>query len=270
MNEQPVCSENELRWRSRQRFDCMAATGSWNSAVENSPELAADDRLHGESCFAELQHLQDVEPTAGIDEPDSQTNASNKRQLVLLSFICVNKNHTISTLLRQYGTSETKYGLRPRHYSLTLSVKISSITERYFVTRLLFKDVYWRLTIPTFILLYISIARSHLDYCSSVWAPYRKGDIEALEKVPKRATKILLGLKNLRLEKSCVKYDLWKFNFSNRVVNTWNSLPNWVVSANTTNMFKARLDKFWHNQDIIYNLRVQLQATGSHSECLYE
>jgi len=41
------------------------------------------------------------------------------------------------------------------------------------------------LTISTFILLYISMVRSHLDYCSSVWAPYRKGDIEALEKVQK-------------------------------------------------------------------------------------
>ena len=41
------------------------------------------------------------------------------------------------------------------------------------------------------------MVRSHLDYCSSVWAPYRKGDIEALEKVQKRATKILPGLKNL-------------------------------------------------------------------------
>jgi len=57
---------------------------------------------------------------------------------------------------------------------------------------------------------------------------------------------------------------------SNRVVNTWNSLPNWVVSANTTNTFKAGLDKFWHNQDIIYNFRAQLQGTGSHSEWLYE
>ena len=26
------------------------------------------------------------------------------------------------------------------------------------------------------------------------------------------------------------------------MVNIWNSLPNWVVSANTTNTFKARLD----------------------------
>jgi len=33
------------------------------------------------------------------------------------------------------------------------------------------------LTIPTFILIYKSMVRSHLDYCCSVWAPYKKGDI---------------------------------------------------------------------------------------------
>jgi len=43
-----------------------------------------------------------------------------------------------------------------------------------------------------------------------------------------------------------------------------------VVSANTINMFKTKLDKFWHNQDIIYNFRAQLQGTGSHSEFSYE
>jgi len=41
------------------------------------------------------------------------------------------------------------------------------------------------------------MVRSHLDYCSSVWAPYKKGDVEALEKVQKKATKILPALKNL-------------------------------------------------------------------------
>jgi len=41
------------------------------------------------------------------------------------------------------------------------------------------------------------MVRYHLDYCSSVWAPYRKGDIEALEKVQRRATKILPSLKKL-------------------------------------------------------------------------
>ena len=57
-----------------------------------------------------------------------------------------------------------------------------------------------------------------------------------------------------------------------KMVNTQNSLPNRVffVSANTTNMFKARLDKYWHNQDILFNFKAQLQGTGSRSECLYE
>jgi len=49
---------------------------------------------------------------------------------------------------------------------------------------------------------------------------------------------------DLRLQKLWVRYDLCKFGFSNRVISKWNSLPNWVVSANTTNTFKARLDKF--------------------------
>ena len=47
----------------------------------------------------------------------------------------------------------------------------------------LIKRNFKHLTIPTFILLYNSMVRSHLDYCSSVWAPYRKGDIEILETV---------------------------------------------------------------------------------------
>ena len=51
------------------------------------------------------------------------------------------------------------------------------------------------LTIPTFILLYKNMVRSYLDYCSSVWSPYSKCDIEDLEKVQKRATRLLPELK---------------------------------------------------------------------------
>jgi len=40
---------------------------------------------------------------------------------------------------------------------------------------------------------------------------------------------------------------------------------SWVVCANTTNTFKARLD----NSGTI-KFRAQLQGTGSRSECLYE
>ena len=139
---------------------------------------------------------------------------------------------------------------------------------------------------------------SYSYYCSSVWAPYKKLDIEALEKVQKKAKKILLALKwlpyseklkacqiptlhyrrirgdmtetykiitgkyqgcvapgfikeeiyvtrenDLRLQKLRARYDLRKFGFSNRVVNKWISLPKWVVSANTTNTFKAQYDR---------------------------
>jgi len=45
------------------------------------------------------------------------------------------------------------------------------------------------LTISCFVTLYKGMVRSHLDYCSSVWSLYRKGDTEALEKVQKRLLK---------------------------------------------------------------------------------
>jgi len=67
----------------------------------------------------------------------------------------------------------------------------------------------------------------------------------------------------MRLQKVQFKYDLCKYCFTNQVVNTWNSLPNWVVTAESTNLFKARLDKFRHNQDIMYDFCAQLEGTRS-------
>ena len=40
------------------------------------------------------------------------------------------------------------------------------------------------------------------------------------------------------------------------------------LSADTTNNFKTRLDKYWHNQDIIYDFTAQLHGIGSRSEAL--
>jgi len=37
----------------------------------------------------------------------------------------------------------------------------------------------------------------HLEYANSVWCPYKKGDIESIEKVQKRATKLVICLKHL-------------------------------------------------------------------------
>jgi len=60
--------------------------------------------------------------------------------------------------------------------------------------------------------------------------------------------------------------DLSKYSFTNRVVNIWNSLPNKVVLADSLNCYKSRLDKFWLNQDIVYNFRAEIEGTGKRSE----
>jgi len=49
----------------------------------------------------------------------------------------------------------------------------------------------------SFVLLHKSMVRSHVDYCSSVWAPYKNDGIEMLEKVEKRATQLIMELKNM-------------------------------------------------------------------------
>jgi len=43
---------------------------------------------------------------------------------------------------------------------------------------------------------------------------------------------------NLKLVNSRCHYDLRKYSFTARIVNTWNSLPKSVISAGTIDTFK--------------------------------
>ena len=177
------------------------------------------------------------------------------------------------------------------------------------------------LSITSFVLLYKSIVRSHLEYCNSVWAPYRKSDIEDLERVQRRATKIVSALSKLpyterlrkcglttlkfrrirgdmieaykivsgkydtiaapkfkfsellstrgnsfKIQNARCHYDLKKYFFTNRIVNIWNGLPNELVKACTTNQFKNGLDKFWGDQEIMWDFKAELTGIGSRSE----
>ena len=49
-----------------------------------------------------------------------------------------------------------------------------------------------------------------------------------------------------KIVKNSFRLDVRKNFFSNRVVNAWNKLPQYVIDAETVNSFKARLDKFYH------------------------
>ena|SRR5687768_1642242 len=157
--------------------------------------------------------------------------------------------------------------------------------------------------------LYKALVRPQLEYCVQVWRPYLKKDIEKLEKVQRRATKmihecralsyekrlkftglttleerrnrgdlieafkILKGLNKvdykrffklnsnsrtrgnkLKLTKSRSRLDIRKHFFSQRVVNGWNSLPDFVVEAESVNSFKNRYDSYINNQKDLQQL----------------
>lgn len=176
------------------------------------------------------------------------------------------------------------------------------------------------LTPEALVQIYKSMVRSHLEYAQSVWYPYRHKLIDDLEKVQKRATKLVPSLRKLsysdrlkwlklptlkyrryrgdmievykiisgkydnktvinldlvkdtrtrgnvfKLKNKSFHYDIRKFAFSVRIVNVWNSLPNKVVEADTVDTFKRRLDKFWADQDIIYDYKADLTGLTSRS-----
>ena len=48
--------------------------------------------------------------------------------------------------------------------------------------------------------LYEAIVRPQLEYCIQAWSAYLRNDIDMLEKIQKRATKLIPGLKYLRYD----------------------------------------------------------------------
>ena len=49
---------------------------------------------------------------------------------------------------------------------------------------------------------------------------------------------------HLRLFKKHVHYDLRIFHFGNRIITNWNSLPDYVINANSIGLFETSLDRF--------------------------
>eukprot|EP00794_Sanderia_malayensis_P006500 gene6500-7245_t len=148
--------------------------------------------------------------------------------------------------------------------------------------------------------LYIALVRPILEYGNSVWSPIYKKDAQAIEKVQRRATKLVPELEDkpyearleklrlpstyyrrargdmietykylanihqtqspftrdhnqrtrghsLKLKKQYARLSVRQNYFCFRVVDLWNDLPECVVSSDSVNSFKTRLDKYWAN-----------------------
>ena len=155
-------------------------------------------------------------------------------------------------------------------------------------------------------LLYKAIVRPHLEYGNTIWGPFFKEDMLRVERVQRRATKLINGLRDktygerlrvlqlpsltyrrrrgdmiwtYKILNGLVRVDASKFfvpgrlghirghpqrvfkqhatklprrnNFSQRVVNDWNSLPSKVVKASSVNEFKNKLDEHWKDHHYV-------------------
>jgi len=64
---------------------------------------------------------------------------------------------------------------------------------------------------------------------------------------------VILGLgvtgNRHKLTQHHCRYDLRIYTYTNRVILIWNSISEFVVSAETVNTFKWHIDKFWSDQD---------------------
>ena len=94
--------------------------------------------------------------------------------------------------------------------------------------------------IASFTVLYKCMVRSHLEYCNSVWAPYKKSDFEDLEKVQKRATKIIPNLAKLSYSerlRACKLFTLVFRRIRGDMIETYK-----IVSGKYDNLVALKLE----------------------------
>jgi len=79
---------------------------------------------------------------SGLSDPDQMsledlvTDADDK----LLNLILYSKHHVLHSILPD--RSDFNYNLRPKRHNLVLTTKSSSITDKDYITRMIFKNIY--------------------------------------------------------------------------------------------------------------------------------
>ena len=65
-----------------------------------------------------------------------------------------------------------------------------------------------------------------------------------------------------KLQNHSFYYNFRKLSFAARIVYVWNNLPDHVVDVNSLKQFETRVDKFWGNQDVMFDSTAEITGTG--------
>ena len=87
--------------------------------------------------------------------------------------------------------------------------------------------------------LYTSMIRHFLEYAVQIWNPILIGDVERIEMIQRRATKIPTKLSKLSYDQRLTVLGLTSLKDK-----SWNILLSNVINSSSLNSFKAALDKY--------------------------
>ena len=114
---------------------------------------------------------------------------------------CLHSGHGNKTA--QYTMSDTVLNTTVKEEVLGLTIRVDmKVSEQCGIAAakgLIRRNIVYKekeLIIP----LYKTVVRPHLDYCIQAWRPYRKKDIDILERIQRRATKMIPKLRNISYE----------------------------------------------------------------------
>ena len=73
-----------------------------------------------------------------------------------------------------------------------------------------------------------------------------------------------------KINKKGCRLDIRLHSFTYRVVDQWNNLPDWVVTAKSVACFKRRLDKLWHDSDVMFAPDVEVRKLTKERSTRYK